>query len=81
MTDNGTEFNEFPDDPELTDFDPDDRKFIAVANAYYTQYQETPSVLLAIDRGWLHFIHPLQNYGVKIELICEDDMLQIKYTP
>lgn len=78
LTGNGTEFNEFPDDPELTDFDPDDRKFIAVAIAYYTQYQETPSILLAIDRGWLHFIHTLKNQGVQIELICEEDMQQVK---
>lgn len=78
LTGNGTEFNEFPDDPELTDFDSDDRKFIAVGIAYYTQYQVTPSILLAIDRGWIHFIDTLQNHGVQIELICEEDMQQGK---
>lgn len=78
LTGNGTEFNEFPDDPELTDFDPGDRKFIAVAVAYYTQYKENPSVLLAIDRGWLLFIDTLQNHGVQIELICEDDIHQVR---
>ena len=71
---NGTEFNEFPDDPRLHNFDPDDRKFIAVSIAYFNQYQENPSVLLAIDRGWLLFIDTLQNHGVQIELICEEDM-------
>ncbi|RKU26584.1 hypothetical protein C6497_13530 [Candidatus Poribacteria bacterium] len=75
---NGTEFNEFPDDPRLQNFDPDDRKFIAVSIAYFNQYQENPSVLLAIDRGWLLFIDTLHNHGVKIELICEDDMHHIK---
>lgn len=77
LSGNGTEFNEFPDDPALNNFDPDDRKIIAVAIAYYTQYKVTPSVLLAIDRGWLSFIHTLQSLRVQIELICEDDMNQI----
>ena len=71
---NGTDFEEFPADNALSDFDPDDRKFIAVALVYKQDTGQAPTILLAIDRGWLQFMDALENYGVSVDLICEDDI-------
>ena len=64
------EFEEFPDDPALTDFDDDDRKFIAVACAH----PERPPILQAVDRGWSDFLDALHENGVMVEYLCEADM-------
>ncbi|MYB93139.1 hypothetical protein F4054_18535 [Candidatus Poribacteria bacterium] len=71
---NGTDFEEFPDDNALINFDPDDRKFIAVALAHKRDNGQVPTILLAIDRGWLQFMAALANHGVSVDLICEEDM-------
>ena len=68
---NGTEFEEFPADAALNDFDKDDRKFIAVAIAYARDYQQTASILQAVDTKWEDFIDTLQRHGVEVERICE----------
>ena len=64
------EFQEFPTDPELRDFDPDDRKFIAVAIAH----PEKPLILQAVDYRWLDFRDALQRNGVTVAFICEEDI-------
>ena len=71
---NRTDFGEFPTDTALINFDPDDRKFIAVALAHKRDTGQTPPILLAIDRGWLQFVDELANHGVSVNLICEEDM-------
>ena len=71
---NGTDFEEFPSDTALINFDPDDRKFIAVALAHKCYNGRVPTILLAIDRGWLQFIAALADHGISIDLICEEDM-------
>ena len=71
---NGTDFEEFPTDTTLINFDPDDRKFIAVALAHKRDNGHVPTILLAIDRGWLQFMAALTNHGVRVDLICEEDM-------
>ena len=71
---NGTDFEEFPTDNALSGFDPDDKKFIAVALAYQRDAGQTPTILLAIDRGWVQFMDALENHGVSVDLICEDDI-------
>ena len=71
---NGTDFEEFPTDTALINFDPDDRKFIAVALAHKRDNGQVPTILLAIDRGWLQFIAALANHGVSVDIICEEDM-------
>lgn len=68
---NGTEFEEFPDDAALNDFDKDDRKFIAVATAYTRDYQQTAPILQAVDTKWEDFIEALQRHGVEVEQLCE----------
>ena len=66
-------FEEFPDDPELNDFDPDDRKFIAVACAHL----ESPPILQAVDSQWLDFHKVFRRNGVTVEFICEDDIQRL----
>ncbi len=74
LSGNGTDFKEFPTDTALINFDPDDRKFIAVALAHKRDTEQTPTILLAIDRGWLKFVDALASHEVSVDLICEEDM-------
>ena len=67
------EFEEFPDDPALNDFDPDDRKFIAVACAH----PEKPPILQAVDSQWLDFHNAFRRNGVTVKFICEDDIQRL----
>ena len=67
------EFEEFPDDPALDSFDPDDRKFIAVACAHF----ERPPILQAVDSKWLDFRNAFRRNGVTVEFICEDDIQRL----
>ena len=64
------EFEEFPKDSELANFDPDDRKFVAVAIAHC----EKPPILQAVDSQWLDFRDVLLQHGVRVQFICEDDI-------
>ena len=68
------EFEEFPDDPALKDFDPDDRKFIAVACAH----PEKPPILQAVDSQWWDFRDALRENGVTVAFICEDDIQRLR---
>ena len=70
---NGTEFEEFPDDTALNNFDKDDRKFIAVAIAYTRDTQQTAPILQAVDTKWESFIEALQRHGVEVEQICKPE--------
>ena len=72
---NGTDFAEFPNEDEaLKNFHKKDRKFIAVALAHQPDVGETPTILLAIDRGWLPFTAALATHGVNVNFICEEDI-------
>ena len=63
-------FEEFPDDPNLSAFDQDDRKFVAVALASETE----PEVLNASDTDWWHHRQALQQHGVEIVFLCPELM-------
>ena len=67
------EFEEFPDDPALESFDPDDRKFIAVARAHL----EKPPILQAVDSQWWAFRDAFRQNGVTVEFICEADIQRL----
>ena len=69
-----TIFEEFPDDNALISFDPDDRKFIALALVHKRDTGQVPTILLAIDRGWIQFIDAFASHGVSVDIICEADM-------
>ncbi len=63
-------FEEFPEDPNLSSFDRDDRKFVAVALASETG----PKVLNASDADWWHYRQALRQHGVEIVFLCPDLM-------
>lgn len=63
-----TDFAEFPTDPALVDFDPSDRKFVAVAVAH----PEHPPILNATDSDWWHHRGSLTRHGVQVEFLCPD---------
>lgn len=64
---NGAEtFTEFPDDPDLADFDQSDRKFAAAALAS----ARNPTVLNALDSDWAKSYHALVRNGLVIRFLC-----------
>ena len=68
---NETDFEEFPTDDALSDFDPDDRKFIAVAVVYENVYQQKAVLLQAVDSQWYGLREALFQNGLEVEFICE----------
>ena len=62
-----SEFLDFPDDPELGDFDPSDRKFVAAVR------KANVPIANAIDSDWLDYILPLNENGIAVEFICGCD--------
>ena len=70
-----TRFAEFPSDPELeAEFDPADRKFIAVANAH----TERPPVLECADSKWLGWEQKLKASGIRLEFLCRSELEAIR---
>lgn len=63
-------FDSFPNDERLVDFDPSDRKFVAVASAH----PQHPPILEAADSKWLDWAPALNDYGVRVDFLCEADI-------
>jgi hypothetical protein len=63
-------YEEFPDDPCLTSFDMDDRKYVAVAMASGSN----PQVFNASDPGWWHHRESLDKHGVAVVFLCPELM-------
>ena len=63
-------FVEFPDDDELTNFDDDDRMFVAVAIAS----GESPPIVNAADRGWWKHRFALARHAVEVDFVCPELM-------
>jgi hypothetical protein len=59
-------YAEFPSDQALAQFDPDDRKFVAVA----ITDSERPPILEAVDRGWWRHRAALAAAGVDVQFLC-----------
>ena len=66
-------FKEFPDNPELENFDKSDRKFVAVSKAH----PEHPPILNAVDTDWWQFKDILATNGVTVEFLCPDDVQRL----
>ena len=64
------EFSEFPNDVELQNFDPPDRKFVAVAYAHPNK----PPILQAADSKWLGWCEPLEKHGIRVQFVCKEDI-------
>lgn len=67
-TNNSNSFEEFPNDPDLADFDHSDHKFVAVANASIHK----PKILNAVDSDWWIHDKVLQRNGIVTVHICEE---------
>ena len=63
-------FDEFPSDNRLTEFDPSDRKFVAVAVAHPNR----PPILQALDSGWWNYKEVLEENGVTIQFLCPQEI-------
>ena len=63
-------FVSFPEDPELANFDPPDRVFVAVAAAHPAH----PPILQAADSKWLDWAPALKRHGVEVDFVCKDDV-------
>lgn len=66
----GRGFDSFPDDPDLSDFDPPDRKFVAVAS----KHPGSPAILQAADSKWVAWNAALKRHGVTVDFLCPDDI-------
>jgi hypothetical protein len=53
---------------ELADFDPSDKKFVAVAIAC----SENPSILQATDCKWIKWAPSLKEKGIEVKFLCPD---------
>jgi len=67
-------FISFPEDDSLRNFDPADRKFIAVAAAC----TEQPFILQAADSKWLGWSPSLERHGIQVEFICIEDVKRFR---
>lgn len=68
ITKKGNTYHQFPDHPGLTEFDPSDQKFIAVAN----NHPEKPPILEATDSKWWGWKEALQEVGITVRFLCPD---------
>lgn len=66
----GGDLAEFPEGPDLAEFDPADKKFVAVANAH----QDKPPILQASDTKWWGWREALQACGITVEFLCPDEI-------
>ena len=63
-------YESFPDNAQLENFDPPDRKFVAVAAAH----SEHPPILQAADSKWLGWAAALSDHGIKVDFLCPEDI-------
>jgi hypothetical protein len=63
-------YKSFPDDERLSNFDPPDRKFVAVAAVH----PEHPPILQAADSKWLGWAPALKEHGIEVEFLCPEDI-------
>ncbi|MCX6879368.1 MAG: hypothetical protein NTW21_37030 [Verrucomicrobia bacterium] len=63
-------YKSFPDDARLANFDPPDRKFVAVAAAH----EKRPPILQAADSKWLGWTPSLEEHGITVDFLCPADI-------
>ena len=74
ITKNGSSYEEFPAHAGLNNFDPSDRKFVAVANAH----PEKPLILQATDSKWWGWNDALAEVGITVCFLCRE-YIKAKY--
>lgn len=62
----------FPKHPDLNNFDPPDKNFVAVAAAH----PDKPTILEAADSKWIDWKAALNLYGITVEFVCLDDIIK-----
>lgn len=67
-------YDSFPDDARISNFDPPDRKFVAVASAH----PEKPPILQAADSKWLGWEPALNDHGIQVDFLCPADILRFQ---
>lgn len=67
------DFKEFPRDERLRPFELADRKFVAVA----ITHPQHPPIKEASDTDCYEFRAVLEEYGVKVDFLCEDDLRRL----
>ena len=61
------------DVPRCERFDPDDKKWVALAVCYKRETGEDAPIVNAADRCWLAFESHLESAGVTLEILCRDE--------
>ena len=64
------DFEEFPTDVELSEFDPSDRKFVAVSCVHPVR----PPILQAADSKWWGLNAAFKRCGVTVHFLCPEDI-------
>lgn len=75
------DYSDYPDNNETwtTDvkrcerFDPDDKKWVALAIRFKKDTGSDAPIINAADRCWLAFEPLLESAGVKLEVLCRDE--------
>jgi len=70
ITNNDDTYVEFPDHPDLANFDVSDRKFIAVANAHPNLPK--PTIFEATDSKWWGWRKALEEVGIPVHFLGEE---------
>jgi hypothetical protein len=68
--DDESNFAAYPKADELAEFDPSDRKFVAVA----LTHPANPPIVNAKDKDWYEHYEALTANGIIIEFICPEEM-------
>ncbi|NQS98393.1 MAG: hypothetical protein HQ591_08065 [candidate division Zixibacteria bacterium] len=68
--DDSTNFDEFPNHPGLIEFDPDDRKSVAVS----VVHPEHPPILQATDTVWWGWKEALAECDIKVVFLCPEEI-------
>lgn len=66
------EYEEFPDDPDLVDFDPRDRKFVALGVAHYMYEDEIAPIVQSADYKWRDFVVAFRKHYVHVDFLCDE---------
>ena len=69
------EYTTWPRDVELADFDPADRKWVALALAFRQQTGRSAPITYAVERDWDNENHrvALTRHGVEFDPLCAPD--------
>ena len=79
--DNYGRYEDYPDSHDIWTssikrcerFDPDDKKWVALAIRFKKDTNGEAPIVNAADRCWLAFESHLESAGVKLEILCRDE--------